>query len=194
MKDRDRETLDELLERLGIDEWDVLLVGDGSGTTGDRPAGWATISVERRTLERRLWIGAVNRGTVNFAEAMAYLHPLNALACREDERRRKGNGRFKRWLVHILTDSSYCAGAGASRGGSTTKHLGIWTGVESYARQGFILHWHHRGREDVELNRLADRLSRLARLEAEQYNLSGIAAKASGEEHEHNPDAKPRHR
>src|SRR5207344_186670 len=101
------ETLEALLVRLGIeeDEWDFLIVGDGSGSGYDRAAGWASVSIERQTKERRVWWGAVNAGTVNFAEAMAYLQPLNWLACREDDKRR--NGRRKLWRVHIVTDSMY---------------------------------------------------------------------------------------
>src|SRR4051812_31047554 len=71
-REPDRTTLAGLLARLGIGSWDFVIVGDGSGSGYHSEAGWAAVSVERATGERLVWDGAVNRGTVNFAEVMAY--------------------------------------------------------------------------------------------------------------------------
>lgn len=79
------ETLEALLERLGIDNYDLLLVGDGSGSGWKLECGWGCVSIERSTLERRAWYGAMSAGTVNFAEMMAYLQPLCWYVSRDAE-------------------------------------------------------------------------------------------------------------
>src|SRR4051812_7107961 len=98
------ETLERLIARLGIAKWDYLVVGDGSGSTWDRGAGWGSVVVERDTDVRTVFGGAVNRGTVNFGEIMAALQPLEFLASREYQRR-KASGRTRTVYVHVLTDS-----------------------------------------------------------------------------------------
>lgn len=165
LQQRDRETLEALLGRLEIAAWDFLIVGDGSGSDWKRGAGWASISIERATMERRAWYGAVNFGTVNFAEIMAYLQPLNWLAAREE-------GKHRAVRVHIVTDSMYCKNKGHSRNGAAPgKNAGLWTILDAYTRQGLVTYWHHADREDVMLNRFVDRLSRAARLALARHDL-----------------------
>ena len=109
------ETLDELLLRFGLTDldWDLILVGDGSGSNWSKEAGWAAISIEKATMERRAWYGAMNYGTVNFAEMMAYIQPLTWYTSKEIDRRTKTRQvAFQK--VHIFTDSKYCAEIGNS--------------------------------------------------------------------------------
>jgi ribonuclease HI len=163
------EPLDQLLRRLHIDRWDLLIVGDGSGSDWKRAAGWASVSIDRLTMERRTWCGAVNRGTVNFAEIMAYLQPLEFYATQEIDRRKDGRSVRPRY-IHILTDSEYCKNTGNAKGGFAKKNAGLWSIFTVFERLGFVIRWHWIRRSSVGLNLYADAVSRAARLTVEQYN------------------------
>lgn len=104
----------------------------------------------------------MNCGTVNFAEMMAYLQPLNWYASVEMSRRRKSGGvKFRN--VHILTDSKYCGDQG-SKGAMLPKKNGtLWKLFSDFQRYGILLHWHWIPRDTVELNTYADKLSKEAR-------------------------------
>lgn len=160
------ETLKELLTRIGVKskDWDILIVGDGSGSSWDRQAGWASVSIEKENNVRTVWTGAINYGTVNMAELMAYLQPLEWFASREIERRKKDNRYLRTLNVHILTDSQYCQTVGETKGRIANKNAGFWGLFNAFSRQGFILHWHWMRRSDCDLNKFCDKLSRKARI------------------------------
>ncbi len=157
------------MKRLKIKNWDFLIVGDGSGSNWNREAGWASVSIEKLTMERMVWEGAVNRGTVNLAEIMAYLQPLEWLATREVEKRKEG-GSTRALNVHIVTDSDYCRRTGNSSSRTMEKNAGLWTTFDAFRRHGFVLYWHWIPREDCDLNRFCDKLSKMERLMQKKYN------------------------
>lgn len=159
------ETLEELLLRLQIqpNDWDLLIVGDGSGSNWNYQSGWASVSIEKETLERRVWFGAMNCGTVNFSEMMAYLQPLNWYVSAEITRRKKrGKARFRK--VHIITDSEYCRNIGEKRALTPKKNGALWRIFDDFHRHGLLLHWHWIPRATVGLNVYVDKLSKEARL------------------------------
>lgn len=163
--------LESFLKDHGVKNWDFVIIGDGSGSNWNREAGWASVSIERVTNERLVWHGAVNRGTVNFAEMMAYLQPLSWLSAREDEKRDKHKARRQAYQIHIFTDSDYCRATGSSKNRQITKNVGLWQAFDCYVRQGFVLNWHWIQRSSAGLNRYCDLLSKLARLHVKKYNL-----------------------
>lgn len=165
------EPLEDLLKRLKIRDWDFLLVGDGSGSNWDREAGWASVSIEKVTGERVVWNGAMNKGTVNFAEMMAYLQPLNWLATREEERRSSGKVRTRGYHVHIITDSQYCTDTGKSANRLLKKNGPLWALFDILTRMGFVLHWHWLRRNTCGLHAYSDRTSKMARGLIKKYNL-----------------------
>lgn len=156
--------LSDLLTALGVQHWDFVVVGDGSGSNWNQEVGWASVSIERATMERLVWVGAANRGTVNFAEIMAYLHPLTYFSAREVDRRKRGESRARAYNVHIITDSQYCRDTGRTRSAMVSKNVGLWACLNSLARTGLVLHWHWMRRQTTGLGRYCDQLSRLARL------------------------------
>ncbi len=170
MSGDDEETLEHLLSRLGVKDWDFVLIGDGSGSNWQKEAGWASVSIEKLTGERLVHAGAVNRGTVNFAEMMAYLQPLEWLASRETERR-KQKGPTRAYHVHVVTDSEYCRSTGSGPGRMMAKNAGLWAVFDVFTRHGFVLHWHWLPRENCDLNRYCDKLSKMARKLVKGYNL-----------------------
>lgn len=171
------ETVQQLVARLGIHKWDYLLVGDGSGSTWDRGAGWGSVLIDAATDERTVFGGAVNRGTVNFAEILAALQPLEFLANKESKKR-KASGKTRAVHVHILTDSEYCKNTGNSTNRMMDVNAGLWAVFDVFKRHGLIIRWHWIKRETVDLNRYADTISKLARLLLKGYNLQQKVASA----------------
>jgi ribonuclease HI len=164
-----------LLLRLKIqpNEWDFLIVGDGSGSNWNYQSGWASISIEKETLKRRAWYGAMNCGTVNFSEMMAYLQPLNWYVAAEANRRSKsGKVRFRD--VHIVTDSKYCRDRGESPDSAPRRNSALWRVFDEFKRHGLLLHWHWIPRASVALNVYADKLSKEARLALKNSDVQDV--------------------
>ena len=158
----EEQTLEQLLASLEISNWDFLIVGDGSGSNWDREAAWTSVSIERVTGERIVWYGGLNRGTVNFAEIMAYIQPLNWLVTREEDRRRK-NRKPRVQRIHIITDSDYCRQVGNRKDKNVTKNAALWAVFDVFVRQGLCIEWHWLRRNACDLNTYCDQLSKLAR-------------------------------
>lgn len=154
-----------LLDELKIvpDNRTILLIGDGSGSGWDTASAWATVSIEWYTRERRVWYGFVNEGSVNFAEAMAYLHPLCWLVNREIDRKDKyGEGRELR--VHVITDSQYVADTINKRSGRTSgKNSPLWAAFTAIESKRIYATGHWMERTKADLNRYTDALSRYVR-------------------------------
>lgn len=177
----DEETLEALLLRHGVKNWDIVIVGDGSGSSWSREAGWASVSIEKVTMERLVHAGMVNRGTVNLAEMMAYIQPLEWLASRESDRKKEKGGTTRAFNVHIFTDSDYCRQTGNSSNRMMTKNAGLWAVFDVFARHGFVLNWHWIPRESCDLNRYCDKLSKMARKLIKGYNLQDRMAETGAE-------------
>jgi ribonuclease HI len=159
-----QESLDQLLDRLGIEKWDLLLIGDGSGSSWNFECGWGCVSIEHATLARKSWHGAMSAGTVNFAEMMAYLQPLCWYVNREMLRRKKATYQAKVRHIHIITDSQYAKNKGSSKDLLSGRNGALWQVFKQFGAQGMMLHWHWIRRETVALNQFADQLSKTARL------------------------------
>lgn len=165
-------SLEQFLESQKINNWDFIIMGDGSGSNWNREAGWASVSIEKMTMERLVWWGGLNRGTVNVAEIMAPATPLMWFLAREKERREKHKTRYRGYQVHIFTDSEYCKTMGSARYRSDGIKNGIlWRIVDEVQANGFMLHWHWLPRNKVALHAYCDQLSKLARLLLKKYNL-----------------------
>lgn len=167
----DQDTLARFLATHHIAAWDVLLFGDGSGSVWEQPCGWASVSIERVAPQtsgaagpvRRVWYGALNNGTVNMAEALAYLAPLNWLVAQDEDRRKNTGMRRTAHRIHIFTDSQYCRDSGNRAGRSLGKNSVLWAAFDVFKRHGYLIEWHWIRRDQVALNQYVDLLSKLAR-------------------------------
>src|SRR5437588_12077519 len=68
--------LEALAAGLALPDFDLLLVGDGSGSVYHQPAGWACAAYDRLKHQITVHAGALTCGTNNFAELFPYVQAL----------------------------------------------------------------------------------------------------------------------
>ncbi len=158
---------DELAEaiKLADERWDILMIGDGSGSRWGNGIGWAVAVSIRTTGEKLVLHGAVSNGTNNVAELFPYIHALNWFyETRSSSQRERYAQRGLK--VHIVTDSEYVVKTGQKTAQSLNMkaHRVLWTAIGWWQKLGMVIHWHHVDRESLLLQRHVDRLGRWARL------------------------------
>lgn len=166
--------VDALLREMNIPDWDIAVIGDGSGNTWDKPCGWSCVLVDRQTRGRKLFYGGMNVGSNYVAEAMPYLHAL--MWYDQDS----GRGRIEKFglqRVALVTDSE-----ALFRGlSSPTPHaLKIfWGAWNELKRLGYHIEPRWLRRSTIRLNSLADLIagkSRAIMIGAEGMNEADRAA------------------
>lgn len=142
-------------DRVPEDDGDYLRIGDGSGTTNAKSCGFCATLVGRdKTYE--VFHGGFSHGTNNFAEIMAYALPLFHLADRHN------GGKLCR--VHVITDSQYVQGGGTELSSEARKaNKPLWHWIQRCRMDGLHIQWHHVGKDQLALNRLAHDVSNSAR-------------------------------
>jgi len=147
-----------LLAGIQVKEWDLLLMGDGSGSGHACPGGWACFPVANDKGNHVFLdpvFGAVSHGSINLMEVMPYWHFLHqhyyymggAETCLE-----------KKIQVHVITDSQWAATAMSGRG-KITVNRDMMALFAIFRDWGYQIHWHHVSRETIELQSMADRLA-----------------------------------
>jgi hypothetical protein len=152
--------LRDVVQSLGIDRWDVVIIGDGSGSTWDKACGWSAVAIERESSLRTTFYGGLSGGNVNLAELLPY---LQALLWYTSVNGPKLQAKLKRRpRLHIVTDSRLAADQGNGRARRNVNGE-IWAAIDAVALRGYDLRWHWMGRERTGLNVLTDHLSKAAR-------------------------------
>jgi ribonuclease HI len=156
----ERAALRTLAGQLHLGEYDLLLVGDGSGGDYQGPAGWACVAYDRELKAGIIHAGAVTSGTVNYAELFPYLH---ALWYHSQEHRGQNTG--SPWQVVVVSDSEVTVRCG---NGEYGRHANVawWRALEWYTDNGYALRWHHIRRLTNEWNVVADAIAGAAREQA----------------------------
>jgi len=159
-------TLDDVLADLGVTDWDVVLVGDGSGTGWSKACGWAAVLHDRATSLRQVFLGGLNHGTNYLAELLPYIHALlwytrGPGKSRLHERIMRQPGSCL--MVHIITDSEILASQGNGKAGRKENEE-LWLALDRMASKGYKLVWHWVARDRLGLNQLTDHMSRESRL------------------------------
>lgn len=151
---------EEVMRGLGVppEAWDVLVVGDGSGTGWNAACGWAAVLVDRELRLRKDLHGGMNAGTSYLAELFPYVQALSWYV--------EGPGRARlldrlaadpaaRVRVHVVTDSEIVARQGSGKA-SRRKGRPYWAMLEALEEAGLETHWHWVARSRLGLNRLCD--------------------------------------
>jgi hypothetical protein len=179
--------LQDLLKHLGLtapNSWDAIIVGDGSGQGWKSGGGWCGILIDRYSVQRKLCYGMLNPGTVTLAELIPYIHVLDwytdhAGPGRRRQKELQANGRNME--IHIVTDSQVIATCGMHPE-SRHSHQALWASIDAFRTLGYGITFHHIPRDVVDLNILADAISRQARL-----GLEGTYDRAIAELQKHYP-------
>jgi len=149
--------LEDVLVEAGRPAWDLLLIGDGSGTDWDHPAGWAVTSIDRLSGQRHVQLGSYSNATVNFVEAECYVHALRY----DLYTRMNGKIRSPRKVV-IFSDSQVTVNTGNGLY-KQTYHPDVWLVYDYYRNLGYELKFFQLPRETNPLHSLMDKFSRSCR-------------------------------
>jgi ribonuclease HI len=148
------------LERLACDlylaDFDLLLVGDGSGTVYNRPAGWGCVAYDRRMKSVTLHAGTLSTGTNNLAELMPYVQAL----WHHHQDHRQAPDRPVRVL--IVSDSEVTVRCGNGQYARKANAC-LWASIEWFAQNGYRLGWRHVPRNSNEWSTLMDTVAGKAR-------------------------------
>jgi ribonuclease HI len=135
------------LRKLSLPASDLYLLGDGSGTTADKPCGWSVFMFIELTQVVINLGGSTTHGTNNFAELMPYVH---ALWLYENSR---PPGRETR--VCIVSDSEVTVRCG-NRVYGRKANAALWAAIDWFEASGYRLTWRHVPRNSNSLNAAAD--------------------------------------
>lgn len=184
---------DELLLNLGVppEAWDVLIVGDGSGTSWNAACGWTAVLVDRELRLRKDLHGGMNAGTSYLAELMPYVQTLAwyvegpGRARLLDKLTKDINARVN---VHIVTDSEIVAKQGEGKA-SRRKGRPYWAMIEALEQNGLCIRWHWQKRQALGLNRLCDYMAGLCRRSVEV--ITAVTPPEGTSIYSFNPDPTP---
>lgn len=141
--------LEQLARDLHLPECDLLLVGDGSGSVYNLPAGWACTAYDVRKRQGVLHVGAVSGGTNNFAELAPY---VQALWYHHQDHGQRPDSPVE---VVIVSDSELTVRCG-NRQYSRNCNLCLWAGIDWFEENGYELTWRHVRRNTNAWNAWAD--------------------------------------
>jgi hypothetical protein len=166
--------LPAVLEHYNITDWDVLIIGDGSGYSWDIGGGWAGVVIDRVSMGRKLYWGAWSTGTIMISEMMAYVHGLawydNLYAKARRQQLHKGVLN-----VHVICDNETIVKQGNHEVGRN-KMIPWWNCWMGYLRTGYTARFHqvsgHNEGRQLGLNVLCDHISRYARLLVQDNDLA----------------------
>ncbi len=148
--------------------FDLLLVGDGSGTKSTEPCGWCCHAYHRPSARVVRHFGCTSGGTTNFAELMPYLHCLWAFHAAHSAKRPSPPQ-----AVHVLvvSDSELTVRCGSGKY-ARTANLALWAGIDWFVANGYQITWRHVSRNTNPMSENADNLAgRLRKLLVEQKKL-----------------------
>lgn len=152
-----------VLRALGItnDEWDVIIVGDGSGSVWGRPGGWAAVLFDKHTGLRKLLCGALNDTTVNICELSPYIYAMQwyARGPGKELQKVRQRGISVPIKVYILTDCEIIADQGNHKK-DRDANAALWAAMDYFARLNYVIRFKWIPRESLASNRLCDALSK----------------------------------
>ena len=130
--------LEAIAKELSLPEFDLLLIGDGSGTTTQESCGWACVAWNKIADTIDMHSGAMSCGTNNFAELIPYVQAMWHF----DQSYRKIATPGVKGRIEIVSDSEVtvkCGNKEYTRKGNAC----LWGGVEWFENNGYAIHWTH---------------------------------------------------
>lgn len=150
-----------------LPEYDLFLIGDGSGTTIGNPGGWCCLSFA--DFSWNFFAGYLNSSTNNFSELIPYIHALWA--------HENSHKDLKRINTVIISDSELTVKCGNKIYVPTANRV-LWAGINYFEEIGYNFNWIWVPRNSNELSALADKVAGGLRKEVD----SMLRARYSGVE------------
>jgi ribonuclease HI len=151
--------LEDLAAALNLPVYDLLLVGDGSGTVAHRPCGSACVAYYKDLDTAKYFSSAFSHGSNNFAELVPYVH---ALQYDYNQRQFNATMRFKSVKsyprVEIVTDSELTCKQG-NKEYARNANTALWAAVDYFALIGYKIHWNWVARNSNPVNTICDEQS-----------------------------------
>jgi ribonuclease HI len=130
--------LEALSSSLSLPTCDLVLIGDGSGTTHEKSCGWACVAWNKISGDVTMHNGSLSCGTNNFAELIPYVQGLWHF-----DQFYKSHGTIgTKARVHIISDSEVtvkCGNGEYARKGNAC----LWGAIEWFEKTNYIIRWTH---------------------------------------------------
>lgn len=152
----------EVVNNLALPNFDVLLLGDGSGNSPNTCSAWGCVRYLPLKSLVEVHCGGQTLGTNNFAELMPYLCVLWLDYAEKHPFPRK---------IEIVSDSEVSVKCG-NREYSRNANLPLWASFDCLEKLGYTIHWNHISRNTNPANALCDRLAGQVREEIEKIQLT----------------------
>lgn len=147
--------LNAVAAELSLQDFDLLLIGDGSGTVFNKACGWACVSWNRLTEDIEMHNGSSSCGTNNFAELIPYVQALWHF----DQCFRQLALPGQKAKIEIVSDSEVtvrCGNGIYARKGNAC----LWSAIEWFERSGiYNIHWNHVHRNTNRFSKRCDWLA-----------------------------------
>lgn len=152
-----------LLKDLGVsdDQWDALIIGDGSATSRNQASAWTSVVIDRESGLRKTLCGGMNTGSSYLAELLPYVQAVTWYVEGPGSTYLKAK-QFRCLTdtvnIHIITDSKSIAQQGKKEM-RVKSYKQYWNLLEAMETEGFKISWHWIGRCETALNRFCDYVS-----------------------------------
>ena len=162
-------SIPDILNSLQIDDWDVLLIGDGSGAGWNllSGCGWASVLIDKYSNNHKVFMGATSPGTITIGELSPYLFAMNWYMSSDgpgSSRVKDASFSGRPLRVHIVSDNAHIVNSG-NRLCERKANKALWVAMDSFATQGCSMQYHHIKRSTVLMNVLMDELARQSRID-----------------------------
>ncbi len=163
------EVFESLAREVGVENFDLMLVGDGSGMTRLTPCGWCCHLYHRPSGRVRTHFGGASNGSNNFAELVPYLFSLATFHAAFAEAHPGDTPDFR---VLIVSDSELTVKCGNGEY-ARKANLALWAGMDWFTPQnGYQVTWWHVPRNSNPVSKRSDAIAGLARKEVKAWTFA----------------------
>lgn len=140
----------DVFSSLQLESCEIVLVGDGSGTTSSSPYGWCVLAFTRSGDVTRITRGG-SGGTNNHAELEPYVYALQFVH----------NNKMGR-KIGIISDSEVTVRCGNGQY-ERRANAALWAAIEWFERNGYEIVWRHVPRNSNPASSYADKVAGMVR-------------------------------